>query len=102
MVKLKITVIKNFSPEDVFGSKEKVPSDKITTACTTVKEGQEFVVEKLEKPEGFFGWAWRDIYKDVSVLWFGGDFPWVEPNVAYTACTDGIRPVVFKIERLDE
>ena len=49
MSKVKITVIKRFSPEDVFGSKEKIPSDKLTTACTKVKEGQEFVVENLEK-----------------------------------------------------
>ncbi len=102
MVKVKITVIKNFSPEDVFGEKEKIPSDQITTPCTTVKEGQEFVVEKIDKPEGFCGWAWRDIFKDVSVLWFGGDFPWSKPEgVAYTACTDGMRPVCFKLERIE-
>lgn len=102
MVKVKITVIKTFSPEDVFGEKEKIPSDEITTPCPRVIEGQEFLVENLDKPEGFCGWAWRDVYKDVSVLWFGGDFPWNKPNgVAYTACTDGLRPVCFKLERIE-
>ena len=102
-MKIKITVIKNFTPEDVFGHEMKwASSGEVITACTTLKEGQEFVVEeKLEKPEGFCGWAWRDIYKDMSVLWFGGDFPWVEPNIAYSACTDGLRPVCLKLERFE-
>ena len=53
-------------------------------------------------PEGFCGWAWRDVYKNVSVLAFGGDFPWMEKGVAITCCTDGVRPVSFHMERLDE
>jgi len=56
----------------------------------------------LDKPEKFCGWAWRDIYKDVSVLAFGGDFDWTKPGVAITCCTDGNRPVVFKLERMEE
>ena len=37
-----------------------------------------------------------------SVLRQGGNYdPWVEEGVAITCCTDGIRPVSFKLERID-
>ncbi|MHA2357179.1 MAG: TIGR04076 family protein [Candidatus Heimdallarchaeaceae archaeon] len=101
MSKVKITVLKNLSPEEVFGHELKSPSGDIIKACTSFKEGEEFMVENLKKPEKFCGWAWRDIYKDLSVLAFGGDFSWTEPNTAITCCTDGMRPVVFKLERLE-
>jgi uncharacterized repeat protein (TIGR04076 family) len=53
-------------------------------------------------PEGFCNWAWRDVYKDVAVLAYGGNFyPWVEKGTAITCCTDGIRPVSFIMERLE-
>ena len=56
---------------------------------------------KATMPDGFCGWAWRDIYKDLSVPQFGGDFyPWVNKGEMITCCTDGIRPVSFKLERL--
>jgi uncharacterized repeat protein (TIGR04076 family) len=39
----------------------------------------------------------------MSVLRFGGDFmPWVEEGKAITYCTDGIRPVSFVLEKLEE
>ena len=54
-------------------------------------------------PEGFCSWAWRDLYKDLAVLRFGGSFEsWVEPPYMYTACSDGVRPVSFKLEALQD
>jgi uncharacterized repeat protein (TIGR04076 family) len=54
-------------------------------------------------PDGFCGWAWRDLYKDLSVMVMGGNFdPWVEKGLIYTSCSDGIRPVSFKLERLED
>ena len=104
MAKIKISVIKTFSPEDVFGGKVTRPNESSAlTPCTKVREGQEFIVDdKGVMPEGFCGWAWRDIYKDLSVLRFEGDFPFTELGVMYTSCTDGMRPVCFKLERLKE
>ena len=101
--KVKITVIKRVSPRTLFGTK--IPKDPSTgkeyEVCPVYKEGQEFIVsEKGEMPVGFCSWAWFDIYKDVSVLMFGGNFPWVDSGVMYTCCTDGTRPVSFKLERL--
>ncbi len=102
--KVKITVLKRVDPSVIFDGK--VPNmpgtDRKYSICTAFEEGQEFIVENGEKPEGFCSWAWRDVYKDISVLRFGGDFdPWVEKGVAITCCTDGIRPVSFKMERIE-
>ncbi|RJS89401.1 TIGR04076 family protein [Candidatus Bathyarchaeota archaeon] len=52
-------------------------------------------------PEGFCSWAWDDISKVVNVLRFGGNFPWFEEEgISINCCTDGLRPVIFKIERI--
>lgn len=59
-----------------------------------------------EQVIGFFmdlcGWAWDDIYKDVQTLRFHGDFQWFTEEGASVNCgTDGLRPVVFRVERID-
>lgn len=100
--KVKITVIKRISPQAVWGKEVKTPDGKVWTPCTVFEDGKEFIADKLEKPEKFCGWAWRDIYKDLSVLAFGGDFDWAKPGEAITCCTDGNRPVIFKLERMEE
>ncbi|MBN2336828.1 TIGR04076 family protein [Candidatus Bathyarchaeota archaeon] len=46
--------------------------------------------------------AFADIHRDINHLMRGGDFPWVgKPGVTYSACTDGKKPVVFKLERVE-
>ena len=101
MSKVKITVIKKFSPIDVFGHEIYTTSGTKVTTCGTFEEGQEFVVENIAKmPEGFCGWAWRDIYKDLSVLYFNGNFHGPEEGIQYTSCSDGSKPVCFKLERI--
>jgi uncharacterized repeat protein (TIGR04076 family) len=102
--KVKITVLKRVDPSVIFdGDVPNMPgTDKRYPVCTAFEEGQEFIVENGEKPEGFCSWAWRDVYKDLSVLRFGGNFdPWVEKGTAITCCTDGIRPVSFRMERIE-
>jgi uncharacterized repeat protein (TIGR04076 family) len=102
-MKIKITVVKRISPNVVWGEEKKAPSGNVWETCTAFEDGQEFLIETpLKQPENFCGWAWRDIYKDLSVLRFGGNFSWAEPGEAITCCTDGNRPVVFKLERLEE
>jgi uncharacterized repeat protein (TIGR04076 family) len=73
---------------------------KISVNYNGLKEGTEFLVENLQKPDKFCSWAWNDLNKDVTTLSFGGDHPWSEKDVMYTACTDGMRPVCFKLERV--
>lgn len=101
--KVKIVVLKRIEPEVVFG--EAVPINSMTgkksKKCSKFEEGQEFIVEKCgEMPAGFCSWAWRDVYKDLAVLQYGGDFPWTKEDEAITCCTDGIRPVSFKMIKI--
>ena len=101
MTKIKITVLKRTDPDELF---DEYPVNKKDwmVPCSIYKDGQEYILDSPDMPEGFCGWAWRDIYKDFSVLAFGGDFPWVEKGTMVTCCTDGIRPVSFLMERLDD
>lgn len=80
-------------------------SDVHKGPCPHYTEGQEFIVEQFgERPKDFpCDWAWNDIYKVVFTLMAGGNFrPWMESsNTFITCCTDGIKPVVFKVERIE-
>jgi len=99
---VKITVVKNFSPEDVFGEKFFRPSGKEIISCG-YKEGKEFIVgDTGDMPEGFCHHAWHGIYHKVNFIQYGGSYDdWAGEGIDYGACPDGIRPVVFKIERID-
>jgi len=66
-------------------------------ACTHFEEGQEFVTAldaPWEMPAGFCGWAWADMQKLVYGMARGGQ------DVFVTCCTDGYRPVIFKLEKV--
>ncbi len=101
--KVKITVLKAFDPKDVF---EEIPINTATgkphVACPIHKEGQTFIAERITTPpDGFCPNAWHDIKEYVSVLHQGGSYyPWLAENEMIRCCTDGIRPVVFKIEKM--
>ena len=96
--KLKITVLKKTDTKQIFG--DNPPMGQVLEACSVFKEGQEFVVKNLEMPEGFCTSAWVSMYGNVRLLGFGGDLPWIkEKGVAVNCCIDGLRPVIFKLER---
>ncbi|MFQ6074830.1 MAG: TIGR04076 family protein [Candidatus Bathyarchaeia archaeon] len=99
--KVRITVLKTLEPGEVFGEELPIATD-IREACGLFTPGQEFVVgEDGRMPEGFCTWAWNDIYGVFTHLRFGGDFPWVKEEGAVIACcTDGLRPVIFKLQRI--
>ena len=102
--KIKITVLKKFTSKDVLGYDFIFPNGFVVKDCPVVQEGQEFIVEnELTMPEGFCRWAWVDIYRDVGILTMGGNFAEGEhAGEKYTACSDGLKPVVFKLERIEE
>ena len=63
--------------------------------CDVFTEGQEFVVESpWSPPEGFCPWAWADIRTFIHVV-NSGEF-----ESFVSCCTDGFRPVFFRIERI--
>ena len=105
MGKVKITVFKKVDPSVIFDGN--VPNmygtDVPFSICTAFEEGQEYLAEDGAMPDGFCNWAWRDISKDVAILNFGGNFwaEWTKPGEMLTCCTDGVRPVSFKLERIE-
>jgi uncharacterized repeat protein (TIGR04076 family) len=100
--KCKITVLKrNFDEELVkeYGAKN-------IGKCPLLQDGQIFYGD-WAKPEGFCDEAWKAIYQYVFALAHGSEIfyyaDWIEkPGVAICSCNDGLRPVIFKIERTDE
>lgn len=72
--------------------------------CPFFSEGQEFTVKYLaERPADFCcDWAGDDIHKIIMILMTNGNFgTWMKnENTFVTCCTDGIKPVVFKVERI--
>jgi uncharacterized repeat protein (TIGR04076 family) len=101
MAKMKITVVKTISNKTLFGDK---PPLTFTgdAVCPRLKEGQEFVFDPGQFPEGFCPWAYADIQRDITHIRMGGSFPWIkEKNAILSCCTDGARPVIFKIEMIE-
>ena len=98
----KISVLKTLYNEDL-AEEYRRPGVR-SGPCHFFTEGQEFIVDYLtERPEGFgCDWAWDDIHKVLMTFMLKGDFStWMKDgNQFITCCTDGIKPVVFKIERL--
>lgn len=98
---LKITVIKKLSAKEVFGGPLHDMSETFVAYCERLQVGQEFKVESGQIPSGFCTWAWHDIYPVVTALRFGGNFTWMKKEgMTYSCCSDGARPVFFKIERI--
>jgi len=98
---LEITVLKCFDANEVF--KEPPVRTKYSSGpCTVFNEGQVFQVDEYcQRPRGFCTWAWEAMFDMIMTLRFGGNFAeWYEdPGVAVACCPDGLRPVIFKIER---
>lgn len=74
--------------------------------CPFHEPGQVFYGD-YAKPEGLCDEAWKAFYQYVfaisngSGVLYHGD--WIDkPGVAICSCNDGLRPVIFKIERTDE
>ena len=99
--RLKIKVLKKTDTKQIFG--DSPPMGQSIEACSRFKEGQEFIVEKnADMPEGFCHWAWNDLYKVVVTLMLGGNFPWMkEEGTSVSCCTDGLRPVIFELRRIE-
>lgn len=102
MSKVKITVLKRMVNADLV--EEYLDIDGDFVACERFCDGQEIIVERhSEIPEGFCPWAWADIRRDIKTIAAGGNLSWVKPpGTAIAGCTDWFRPVIFKIERIED
>jgi uncharacterized repeat protein (TIGR04076 family) len=72
--------------------------------CHILEDGQEWTVDgvSLAMPEGFCSWAWAAIHEYVVTLARGGNFSSSLPGKVVTCCTDGYRPVIFALERVED
>jgi len=69
--------------------------------CGRLEDGQQFVSRLGEQPDGFCSWAWADIQRDVTMMRLGGARDWLKrPGTWLSSCTDGMKPVIFLLERL--
>ena len=102
--RVKITVLKRVDPSYIFDGDVPVnpSSGSKYHTCTEFEEGQEFVIETdNERPEGFCPQAWHDIFRKLGVLHWGGCYT-EDRREMIACCTDGVRPVSFRLEMLDE
>ncbi|MCP4757632.1 MAG: TIGR04076 family protein [Proteobacteria bacterium] len=105
MTTLKVTVVKKINAKDLYGDDLPVQyrEDRMKPECDQFELNQEFTVDSLNCPDGFCNWAFADIQRDLVHIFFRGNYPWVkEKGVTLSCCTDGFRPVFFKIERMEE
>ena len=105
MAEVKITVIKRMRPGDVFG--DNLPcqiDDSYSRECPRLNLGDEFVVpEDGACPAGFCGWAFADIHPVITHFRKGGILDQCKDGkIAIACCTDGVRPVFFKVERMGD
>ena len=95
--RVKITVLKRFDTKEVF--KDPPVKAKYSGPCPIFKEGQVFHSDDFSMPSGFCSYAWYGISAPVYMLMCGGNAPPHEEGVSVICCPDGLRPVVFKLER---
>ncbi len=100
MKKCAITVVRKACYPDLMAQYE----NPIQHACD-LREGQKFVSENGQKPEGMCDSAWESMSAFVKTLAEGGgNFydGWMKnPKSAMISCNDGFRPVSFYIEVLE-
>ncbi|MBQ0156341.1 MAG: TIGR04076 family protein [Bacteroidales bacterium] len=101
MKKIKITVVRKACYTDLMEKYE----NPIEHACD-LNEGDVFVANGWERPEGFCLSAWESISPFVMTLAHGGENfydGWMKnPKSALISCNDGFRPVSFLIETVED
>ena len=101
MKKCRITVMKVARYDDLIEKYE----NPIEHACD-MSEGQVFIANGWNRPDGFCLSAWESMSPFVLTLSHGGgdfyDGCMKNKTSAMISCNDGFRPVSFLIEALDE
>jgi len=102
MPKCKITVLKRTLNQDLIDAYLDEEYGGIGP-CECFRDGQETVIEDYSAvPDDFCASAWADIRKDILIVALGGDMPGIRQRGTLIAgCTDWFRPVIFKLERMD-
>ena len=101
MKKCRITVMRITQYPDLMAQYE----NPLDHACH-MAEGQAFIANGWEKPEGVCQSAWDTLSPFVLALSHGGENfydGWMKnPRSAMLSCNDGFRPVTFLVEAMEE
>ncbi|MCD8145880.1 MAG: TIGR04076 family protein [Clostridiales bacterium] len=101
MKKCRIQVMRVASYQDLMETYE----NPLVHACD-MTEGQVFIANGWQKPEGFCDSAWESVSPFVMTLAYGGEdiySGWMKNKKSVMiSCNDGFRPVSFLIEALEE
>ena len=101
MKKVRITVMRTAHYADLIEQYE----NPIEHTCK-MREGQIFIANGWQRPEGFCDSAWDTLSPFVMALAHGGENfydGWMKnKKSAMLSCNDGFRPVSFLLETLDE
>ena len=99
--KVKVTVLdKKLYPE----LQQQYCDNPISGACPCYNVGDEFIFYRDEERDYFWHIAWDAISRYIYTGLQGGSIMkgWMKrENEMITCCSDGTRPVIFKIERID-
>lgn len=104
-MRFKITVLKKMSNPEL--ADQYLRNGAADSICRVFTEGQEFIMDFDDgKPADFCTWAWGDIHGYLRMFMTGGDMgervEWMKDDrMMITCCSDGIRPVIFKIEVIE-
>ena len=97
MKQIRITAVRVARYDDLIAQYE----NPIEHACS-VTEGQAWLADGWQKPDGFCDSAWDSISPFVMALAHGGENfydGWMKnPKSAMISCNDGFRPVSFLLE----
>ena len=101
MKNVRITVMRMARYDDLIARYE----NPMENACD-LEEGQVFVTEGWQRPEGLCESAWESMSPFVLALASGGgDFydGWMQDkHTAMISCNDGFRPVSFLLETVED
>jgi len=87
----KITVLRKAFNEDLY---RQYPYGA-ASPCGRLEEGQVFITNsRWDPPEGFCHWAWGDLRPMIQSIHAGHSVTMI------SCCTDRLRPVTFKLERI--
>ena len=103
MAKCRLTVVQKTLFPDLISRY----CDPNTVPCEIFEEGQSFEISRedyfaMRLPEGFCSEAWTAIHHYLFAMFEGGMPSWAVDNSILACCNDGARPVVFRIEKIED
>ena len=101
---VKITVLRRMTTMEIYPSMPEGVVADAQPVCQKFQEGQSFIVDSTgNKPANFpCEWAWMDLSAIIMGMQMGAHFIRFRDGLQYVCCTDGLRPVFFKIERISD